>query len=101
MRARRAGSVFRPQADDIVVWNHVHGEHVTVPLESVTNCTAVISDKISARLIITAKPELLVLLKQLTVIKKLSVDHRETPGINVNVTRMITHGLIDIAMLCI
>jgi hypothetical protein len=57
-------NVLGPQTDDILAGHLIDTELISISTEAVSNCSAVVTQKIATRLILAAEPELLVALKE-------------------------------------
>jgi hypothetical protein len=82
--------VLWPEADNILSWNLVYAELVTITAESVANCSTVVTKEVARCFVLAAEPELLVTLKESVVIEEFAVKHGKTTSIDVYFTKKIS-----------
>ena len=80
--------ISRPQADDILAWNLENSELISIASEAVSHSSSVVAQEISAGLVLAAKPQLLVPLKEGCVVEQLSVKHRKAASVDVYIAQL-------------
>lgn len=81
--------VLWPETDNVLSRNLVDAKLIPITTEAVPNSATVVTEEISRGFVLPAEPELLVPLKERIVIKKLSVEHREAAGVDIDLAEKL------------
>ena len=81
--------VLWPETNNVLTRNLVHAKLIPITTEAVTNGSAIVTEEVSRGFVLSAEPELLVPLKERVVIEKLSVEHREAAGVDIDLTKKL------------